>query len=297
MKISISFPTIRKGWLENTFRALGNQSLPHQDWELVMIDDYGDRWEEVRNLAQEYEVNVKYMHSKPYYWKSNRQLGNARNTGFIHSDGELIVFLDDYSWVEPRWLEAHWRYYNTWGRAVIGKVQSVAFNSGKITSKEDLALGEREDERWLSIRPRKTLAPCPPGWFWTFNASAPLSKIILVNGYDEEFDCTGEDDVDLGLRLSKMGVSFIYTTNPEIVVYHMKHNGGLSRPSPFKPEECHRVTKDLYGTKYDGSWGLLERNSRRPPWRVNVKPSGEYYFHLAEARKERDKYPCKEWKI
>ena len=304
MKVSVSFPTIRSGWLDNTFRALGQQSLAHQDWELVMIDDWGDRWEEVQKLAEEYQINVKYMPSKPYFWKSNRQLGNARNTGFIHCDGELVVFLDDYSWMEPKWLETHWKLYKERGRAVIGIVQAVSPDYGRITSYRRLVLEPRPDERWKSIAPNAQLSQAPPGWFWTFNASAPLEKIVEVNGYDERFDASGEDDVDLGLRLARVGVKFLYTTEEDIKVYHMRHNGGTSRPSPFKPEECHRFTKEVLHVKYDGSWGLLEDNARKPPSAVNYDPAPkisedgrtmhEFYFRLSVAREHRDKFPVRE---
>lgn len=289
LKISINFCTIRSGWLENTFRCLGKQNFDRDEYELVMVDDYGDRWEEAKRLAEENRVNLKYMHSKPYYWKSNRQLGNARNTGFIHTDGELVVFLDDYTWVKPYFLYHHWLNYKRWGKAVIGVVYAVKANYGEIWVHEQLEREDSMDERWKSIYPKRTLPDCPPGWFWTFNASAPLEYILKVQGYDEEFDCTGEDDVDLGLRMSRVGLKYMYTAHSKIGVYHMRHNGGQSRPSPFKPEECHKVTKELYGTKYDGSWGLLERNRRREPWEVNTG-----YFNLTEGREKRDKYPVKE---
>jgi len=293
MKVSVSFCTIRSGWLGNTFRALGRQMLPPEDWELVMVDDYGDRWGEVRALAEENGVNVKYMASKPYHWKSNRQLGNARNTGFIHCDGELVVFLDDYSWVEPFFLPTHWSLYKHTGQAVIGVVQAVEPDCGVINGRGCLKFVEGSvDERLKSIRPKTAKDNCPPGWFWTFNASAPLESIVRVGGYDEEFDCTGEDDIDLGLRMSRIGQRYHYTVDPRITVYHLKHNGGQSRAAPFKPEECHLVTKDLYGTRYDGSWGLLERNSRRKPWMVN-----EGYFNLKKARRNREAYPMREYRI
>jgi len=267
--------------------------MPKDLFELVMVDDWGDRWNQVQRLAEENKVNVKYMKSKPWHWKSNRQLGNARNTGFIHCEGELVVFLDDYSWVEPTFLAAHWDLCKHRRRAVIGVVQAVEPEYGKVSSKEDLKAVENDrDERWKSIYPKHEKDNCNAGWFWTFNASAPLRSIVRVNGYDERFDCAGEDDVDLGLRLARIGVRFLYTTDPKIKVYHMKHNGGQSRPSPFPPEECDRFTKETLNVKYDGSWGLMEDNARRKPWEVN-----QGYFNLREARKNRDKYPVKEWKI
>jgi glycosyltransferase involved in cell wall biosynthesis len=337
VSISISFASIRLGWLENTFRALGQQTLPHDEWELTFIDDFGDRSAEVEKLARENRINVKYMHSKPYYWKSNRQLGNARNTGFIHSDGEIIVFLDDYTWIPPTWLQRHWEIYNETRGAVIGRVKAVRYRP-IVHSLEDLeVIGE--DDRYKYLRcGRSPMYPsiltCPNylcGWFYTFNASAPLMDIVRINGYDEEFDCTGEDDVDLGQRLRRIGTEFTYRTEPEIIAYHMQHGGkmpvacpscgkglevdthcwdkdhfmacpncgakvnvheiqrDINIPKRFREEEVHKVTKELYNVKYDGSWGLLERNRRRQPWEVNGG-----YFNLAWAREHEvppEQYP------
>ena len=291
--VSINYATIRRGWMENLLRMLNQQTMPHELFELVIVDDYGRRWSEVGQLASKYNLNVKYMKSKPWHWKSNRQLGNARNTAFVHCDGELVVFLDDYSWVEPAFLSTHWDLYKSRDRAIIGVVQAVETNYGKVFSKANLTpVKDSVDERLKSIYPMRERDRCNPGFFWTFNASAPLESIIKVNGYDERYDCAGEDDVDLGTRLSRVGVKFLYTGDPKIKVYHMKHNGGLSRPSPFKPEECHKWTKDMLNVRYDGSWGLLEDNSRKKPWEVN-----QGYFDLAEARKNRRKYPAKSWKV
>ncbi|MBU0598833.1 glycosyltransferase [Patescibacteria group bacterium] len=293
VRISISFCTIREGWLGNTFRALGQQTMPKELFEFVMVDDWGDRWDQVKRLAEENDVNVKYMKSKPWHWKSNRQLGNARNTGFIHCDGELVVFLDDYSWVEPTFLATHWDLYKHRRRAVIGVVQAVEPEYGEVSSKADLKTVENDrDERWKSIHPKHEKDDCNAGWFWTFNASAPMKSIIRVNGYDERFDCAGEDDVDLGLRLARIGVKFLYTSDPKIKVYHMKHNGGQSRPSPFPPEECDKFTKEMLNVKYDGSWGLMEDNSRRKPWMVN-----QGYFSLEEARKNRGDYQTRRHRV
>ena len=293
IRISINFATIRKGWLQNTFQALGQQTMPKHLFEFVMVDDCGDRGDLVKGLAEENQVNVKYMKSKPWHWKSNRQLGNARNTGFIHCEGELVVFLDDYSWVEPNFLATHWDLYKYRNRAVIGVVQAVEPEHGKVSSKENLKAVENDrDERWKSIHPQHEKDDCNAGWFWTFNASAPLKSIVRVNGYDERYDCAGEDDVDLGLRLARIGVKFLYTSDPKIKVYHMKHNGHQSRPSPFPPEECDKFTKEMLNVRYDGSWGLMEDNKRRKPWEVN-----QGYFNLEKARNNKGNYPMKEWKI
>lgn len=334
MKVSISFATIRYGWIENTFKSLGRQvGLDKKDWELIMVDDIlEDRSDYILGLAEREGINCKWMRSKANHWKSNRMLGNARNTGFIHSDGELIVFLDDYTWVGKDFLAWHWKKYKESGdKAIIGRVNAVKYKD-IVNDYSELEIMNDDHRCKTFMDPNKYY-----GWFWTFNTSAPLSKIIEVNGYDEEFDCTGEDDIDLGERLNRIRLGFTYIADIEITAFHMQHGGGMSKMAcpccntdlsmfdncmnpvincsgcgkeinvssairsiniqpRYKEDEIHKVTKWLYGTQYDGSWGLLERNSKRNPWDVN-RDGGNCYFDLKIARENRDKYPFKEYKV
>lgn len=331
MKISISFATIRHGWLENTFRCLGRQTLPKDEWELVMTDDIPeDRSEYVLELARKEGINVKWMRSKPNHWKSNRMLGNARNTGFIHCGGELVVFFDDYTWAPETFLEEHWKTYKETGMAIIGRVKAVKYQE-KIDSLDNLTVIGDDDRYNIILKyGYSSKKDSLYGWFYTFNASAPLASIIKINGYDEEFDAVGEDDIDLGERLSRIGTKFTYLTHPGITVFHMQHGGkspphmgcggqfkikgdvavcnkcGLSvkssfaatydidanmsinLPDRYKEDEVHKVTKELYNTRFEGSWGLLERNKRRDPRDVNLG-----YFDLRAARESQSMYPYK----
>jgi glycosyltransferase involved in cell wall biosynthesis len=250
LKISISFATIRTGWLENTFRCLGRQTLPKDEWELIMIDDIPeDRSEYVMELARKEDINVKWMRSKPNHWKSNRLLGNARNTGFIHSDGELVVFLDDYTWVPETFLEEHWKIYKETNMAVIGRVKAIKYQD-KIESGGDITV-IGDDQRYKLFFSQGTGKRGNAGyaWFYTFNTSAPLKKIISINGYDEEFDCTGEEDIDLGERLSRLGMQFTFKTHPEITVFHMQHGGQNARI------KCTNCGEDL--STYESCWNSV----------------------------------------
>lgn len=250
LKISISFATIRHGWLENTFRCLGRQTLPHDEWELIMIDDISeDRSEYVLELARKEGIKIKWMRSKPNYWKSNRLLGNARNTGFIHSDGKLVVFLDDYTWAPETFLEEHWKIYNETGMAVIGRVKVIKYMD-RVESGGDLTIiGDDQRYKLLLAQGNGGVQDAVYAWFYTFNASAPLEKIININGYDEEFDCTGEDDIDLGERLSRTGMTFTFRTHPEITVFHMQHGGQNARI------KCTNCGEDL--SNYDNCWNSV----------------------------------------
>jgi hypothetical protein len=94
-------------------------------------------------------------------------------------------------------------------------------------------------------------------------------------------NCTSEEDVDLGLRLARVGCRFWFKSNPDVNAYHMTH--GLPELNPslrYKPEECHRVTRGMYN-ELEGSHALIKRNSQRPLWKVN-----EGVFDLKAARLE-----------
>jgi len=327
LKATVIMPTNRYGWLENTFRALGRQTLPPDEWEFVLIDDYGDRWDEVKKYAEANGVRTKYLHSKPAHWKTNRQIANARNTGLIYADGELIIFFDDYMWVPPDWVKSHWDSYCATKGATIARVKAAKYRAAVRTEEDLEVMGDDERHGWVRAHQPSTYEMA--SWFYTFNASAPLGAIVEINGFDEEFDATSEEDIDMGLRLYRNGVKFAFLAHDGITAYHLQHGGEvvevkcnrcggdiyigdlhcwnhmkvvpcpkcgsmvdrsemarmINAPPKYGESECHKVTKEMYKTKYDGSWGLLERNARKPPWDVNYP-----YFNLEKAREEREKY-------
>jgi len=302
--VSVITPTRRYGPVyEILFNGLKNQTL--REFEVLIVDDVPeDRSCQVCDFAEKYRLNVKWMRGKPNYWKSNRLIANARNTALIYAESELVVFIDDYTWVPPRFLESHWKVWEETGYNLIGAVTAVKYTSNPPEDLSTLPVHTydermKEPDKKLGINVARTGIPttgavdtrtlqgykewkdCPAGWFYCSNASAPLDKIVEINGFDEEFDCTSEEDVDLGLRLARVGCHFWFKSDPECTAYHMAHGlPELHPPLRYKPEECHVVTKDMYN-ELEGSHALIKRNMEREPWRVN-----EGIFDLKIARLE-----------
>lgn len=310
-KISIILPTNREGGLNITFSALKGQTLPSDEWELILIDDYANREELAFRLAKENNVkNFKYLKSKPNYWRANRLIANARNTGLIYASNPLIVFVDDYIWFPPKFLEEHWKVYETTNGkyTLIGPSKAVKYDPDKIEHIPKLPAPNISEKDYLKklinegrpitpeqlkrimevrefgvtdTRGGKEVMDCPGSWFYCMNASAPLSKIVEINGFDEEFDLTSEEDIDLGLRLQRVGCKFLYRPHYNCTIFHMEHGGVAVAPPRYKQvsydemrrrgtlesnlDEVQLVLKEKYGTEYDGSWGLHERNRGKPP--------------------------------
>lgn len=330
MKVSVVLPTNRPRGLDITFSALEAQTLPHDDWQLILIDDHlRDRQQLAFEYAEKCGVkNLKYLKSKPNYWRSNRLIANARNTALVYAEGELVVFVDDYIWFSERFLEEHWKVYKRTDYIMVGALKSVKYVANpkgdlsklpapEINEKqymerlqaEGLVLPEAQLERARQLktfgvtdtRGSKSKKDCSPGWFYCANSSAPLDKIIEINGFDEEYDLTSEEDIDLGLRLARVGCKFWYRPHYGCTVFHMEHKpvDDLMKDYPKKykvvsydelrkrgtlesnPDEIQLVLKEKYDVSWDGSWGLHERNRKRSPY------ANEGIFNLKEEREKR----------
>jgi len=310
MKISVILPTNRPHGPLYALHSLSRQTFPAEDFELLVVNDCSPRVYDFLTV-----FSVKWLTSKPNYWRSNRLIANARNTALIHAEGRLVVFLDDFCWVPPRWLEEHWMTYQRGPYTMVGAGKAVEYREGVYDglngySTPSVVKGEVEGGTFIrnlaQFKVSDTRGPlskrnCSGGWFYTMNASAPLEKIVEINGFDEEYDLTSEEDVDLGVRLERAGCRFFYRPDHDCTVFHVDHREVDAEmrklPKRYKEvtyeelrgrgevnseqDEVQLVLKEKYGVKYDGSWGLHERNRRRPQSAVNE------YFSLKEERMKR----------
>lgn len=329
MKISVIIPTNRYGGFDITFSGLGKQSFDNHDFEVIIIDDFVEnRKEECISFVKKYNIkNFLYLRPKPNYWRSNTTIANPRNTGLIYAKGELVVCIDDYTWIPPRFLEQHWNTYCD-GYCMVGKTNVVTYvqeqerncdnidklPQPKVDKGSNLNTFNGCSQFMVNIatfnvsdtRGNDNKKDCGGGWFYTCNASAPLDKIIQVNGFDEEFDLTRQTDIGLGLMLETVGCKFYYKTDIQCIAYHMDHmiieqfmkDKHLKIPK-YKvvtyddirnrevkdtyPDEIQLVPKEKYNTTHDGAWGLIEHRIRTKCSYANIV-NGIKIFDLKEER-------------
>ena len=299
LDLSVIMPTKRYGpVIPILFSGLKNQTLEKESWEVIIIDDVPEsREKEAEAHAEKHGITLQYVHpAKKPYWKSNRNIANARNHGLMLAKGSLIVFVDDYTWVPPRFLESHLDTYDVGGYCLIGAVTAVQWTDNPPEDFRTLPVQDIDKRAILKggIRPEgaidsRTLQGytefrgCQGAWFYCSNASAPLDKIIEANGFWEIADCTSEEDLILGMMLQRLGCKFWFKSNPDVNACHMAHGKPEMNPKKIYPEEgCFRVIPDIFKTKNEGSWALLEVFNRNPNLRFNA----EMGFDL---RKEREK--------
>ncbi|MEQ8187401.1 MAG: glycosyltransferase family A protein [Candidatus Eremiobacterota bacterium] len=205
--ISIVIPAFnRKDTLEIVLKSLDEQNFPSQEYEIIVVDSCStDGTEEM----------VKNLQLKPvltFISQENRGRSGARNTGIKKAKGEIILFTDADIIASPDLLKEHAAFHRKYpGEAVIGlEVQ--------VSSPEEYEYVKNNPDIRQEMHPhnRKKLSWL---YFMTGNASARKDTLIEAGMFDELFQDYGWEDIELGYRLARKGVSINYVRSA--VNYHL----------------------------------------------------------------------------
>jgi len=197
----------QESFLEAQAESLRLQTVD-QPFEWIVVDLYKEeRW-----IHGSYPFPIKHISEKPSIWHGLKEpegweakvkppfttLCNARNTGIIVADGELLVFCDDLTLLTPRVLEVMWDWYEK-GYACKGYRHKLLWDEdnskiiGMYHEYGDFGgyTGAVRTHDWLHV--------------WGHIYSIPLEWELAVNGYDEVLDGNfGAEDIDHGARLRKL---------------------------------------------------------------------------------------------
>jgi len=236
--ISVVIPTFnRRETLEKTLPLLAQQTLPQDQYELLLCDS-GSIDGTAELLAELAIPNLR--HIRP---AENRGRSGARNAGIRAAEGEFVLFTDADIIPSANLLEEHLRLHRSRPHcAVVGlEVQVNTFEEY-----EQVRDNPYDKGRHLHGRNDKEMS-----WlfFLTGNASAPRQALLDVGLFDENFTVYGHEDLELGYRLQKAGYPILY--NAQAVNYHW-------HPIPFE-ERCDKkwhsgvATRRFYNKHRDRS--------------------------------------------
>jgi GT2 family glycosyltransferase len=206
-EISVVVPTYnRLSTLEYVLPTLLAQDLARGDFEVLVCDSNStDGTAEFMARMHAEHPNARYL---PGAYSGRAA---ARNAGIAAAQGEVVLFNDSDIFASPDLLSQHLRHHRAQGNvAVVGlEVQVKDFDDYRHKRDHPEARGS------LHKPTRKRL---PWLYFLTGNASVRRADLLRVGCFDESFTGYGHEDLELGYRLERAGITILY--EPKAINYH-----------------------------------------------------------------------------
>lgn len=206
-EISVVIPTYnRLETLAHVIPTLLAQDLPASDFEVLVCDsNSNDGTAEYLAGVSAQHPNVRHLPG-PYTGRAA-----ARNAGIDAARGEVVLFNDADILASPDLLSQHLRHHRAQRKiAVVGlevqvkDLDEYAYKRDHPQARGSLHKPTRTKLTWL--------------YFLTGNASVRREDLIRVGRFDESFTGYGHEDLELGYRLSRAGITILY--EPNAVNYH-----------------------------------------------------------------------------
>ncbi|HTB98134.1 MAG TPA: glycosyltransferase [Terracidiphilus sp.] len=219
MKLSVVVPTFnRKPILERALHALASQDLSPEQYELIVaVDGSTDGTVEMLRAFQP-ECAFHYLeipHGGP---------SAARNAGIRTATGELILFLDDDLIAVPDLLRQHCEsHVDSAPRVVHGPIYISPESAETIiryVSEEAYEGYYRSPDLKKELRYPEAFGSSIAVLSSLANSSMPRELLIQCGGFDEQIRAA--EDLELGLRLWRLGVSFAFLPNAIAREIHVK---------------------------------------------------------------------------
>jgi teichuronic acid biosynthesis glycosyltransferase TuaG len=195
--VSVIMPAFNsERYIAQAIRTVIAQTV--ENWELIVVDD-GSMDGTAAVVAQfvKQDSRVKYVYQK------NAGLGNARNTAFRHSSGDLIAFLDS----DDLWLSNKLQLQID---AMTREEVDVVYTNGFIFAGDNIA----DESTTFPIIPGQRTGPEMLNELLIRNSIPVLSVMARrrvledAGGFNEDVRGRGCEDYDLWLRLARQGATF-----------------------------------------------------------------------------------------
>lgn len=229
----------RRDALTQTLAALGRQTVPAGQYEVIVVDDGSSDGTYAAAMAVALPCRLTVLRHP-----DNRGVSAGRNLGIRRAQGRYLILLSDDLLVPPDFIAKHVealeRFPGWWvvgGFAQLPALRETPF--GRYL--DDLEKGFEEARRSRPLGPDLwELA-----WPTARNLSLPREHLTRIGLFDEQFRTTCEDQ-DLAQRARAIGVHFLY--NAAITCLHNDQAGDLERYCRFQRRGAHDTA--LFCAKY-----------------------------------------------
>ncbi len=210
MKLTVVMPTYnRSDLLGRALKALLDQTVPADDYEIVVVDDGStDHTPEV--AAESVEAGGGRIR---YFRQDNRGPAAARNLGTREAKGEIILFTGDDCIATRTLVAEHLRVHEEEGD--LGVLGHIAWHPELEITPFMAFLEEGVQFGFKHIRNPDDIGP----WcFYTANCSVRKHRIEEAGWFDEDFKYAAYEDIELAYRMEKRGLRIVY--RPQALTYH-----------------------------------------------------------------------------
>ena len=211
MFFSVVIPTYnRQPILEKCLQALEKQDYSDiiQGYEIVLVDDGST--DGTIDWLKEQPANFPHVR---YFVQDHKGPAVARNRGITEAKGDFIVFIDSDLVVTAQFLQAHATALIS-GAEKFGKV----FTYGRVVNTCNFANPSSEPYK---------ITDFSAAYFATGNVAIARNYLLEAGLFDSEFSLYGWEDLELGVRLKKLGLKLIKC--PAAVGYHWHPPFNLSQ--------------------------------------------------------------------
>lgn len=211
MFFSVVIPTYnRQPILEKCLQALEKQDYSDiiQGYEIVLVDDGST--DGTIDWLKEQPANFPHVR---YFVQDHQGPAVARNRGVTEAKGDFIIFIDSDLVVTAQFLQAHAIALIS-GAEKFGKV----FTYGRVVNTCNFANPTSEPYK---------ITDFSAAYFATGNVAIARNYLLEAGLFDSEFSLYGWEDLELGVRLKKLGLKLIKC--PEAVGYHWHPPFNLSQ--------------------------------------------------------------------
>ena len=235
MFFSVIIPTYnRLPILQKCLQGLAQQQIaaPVKEYEVIVVDDGSNdgTWDWLSDYQQQ-------MPQLRCFRQQNAGPAAARNVGLDQANGDIIVFIDSDLVVTDSFLQAH-------GNALIREFAKLGhqrlFTYGAVINTCNFDNPTAEPYK---------ITDFSAAYFATGNVAIPRHLLNQVGNFDTRFKQYGWEDLELGVRLKKIGVKLIKC--PEAVGYHWNPAFSLERlPALIERERQRAKTGVLFYQKH-----------------------------------------------
>jgi GT2 family glycosyltransferase len=245
-RVSIVVPTYRRPFLlDRCLRALVEQDLARDEYEIVVVDDANER--KTRELVGHYARQAGPMPRIAYEFVTGPHgPAIARNQGWRAALAPVIAFTDDDCVPDPEWLREGLALLDTGCQAAWGRI--------------DVPLPPHPTDY------ERDAARLADAGFVTANCFCRRDALEAVGGLDERFTAAFREDSDLYFSLIERGLAVAHA--PRAVVVH-----------PLRPAGWGESLRQQRKVVFDAL--LYKKHPALYRLRIRRTPRWDYYVMVA----------------